>query len=165
MHCTRVVSVRSQCFHHRRFFSNQAKLLSTIQGFGMPLTGCSAVRLASCPVTCLPRMSRPPLLNGAPTDALLHPTQCTRPNPTVPCFSGEQEAVAVSHRCWRHSHRMPEALRVNGDMALYSRPLFRCVIPLVTGCVAIFDALGIDDQQRAARVAPLSRSYHAKLIF
>ena len=83
-----------------------------------------------CPVTCLPRMSRPPLLNGAPTDALLHPTQCTRPNPTVPCFSGEQEAVAVSHRCWRHSHRMPEALRVNGDMALYSRPLFRCVIPL-----------------------------------
>ena len=80
-------------------------------------------------------------------------------------FQGEQEAVAVSHRCWRHSHRMPEALRVHGDMALYSRHFFRSVIPLVTGCVAILDALRIDDQQRAARVATLSRPYHAKLIF
>lgn len=43
MNCKLVFSSRSQFFHSRRFFSNQAKLRSTTQRLGMTLKACSSL--------------------------------------------------------------------------------------------------------------------------
>jgi len=54
MNCKLVLSLRSQFFHSRLFFSSQAKLRSTTQRLGMTLKVCSSLRLAICTVTCPP---------------------------------------------------------------------------------------------------------------
>ena len=65
--CKLVFSNLSQFFHNRLFFSNQAKLRSTIQRLGITLNVCSSLRLAICTATCSPRMSWTPWANGRPT--------------------------------------------------------------------------------------------------
>ena len=56
-------------------------------------------------------------------------------------------------------------MRVNGKITLDSGNFLGGVIPLLTACITVFDALRIYDVQRAARVAPLFLSGHANLIF
>ena len=58
MNCKLVLSQRSQFFHSRRFFSNQAKLRSTTQRFGMTLKVCNSLRFTICTVKFLPSVSR-----------------------------------------------------------------------------------------------------------
>ena len=65
--CKLVFSNLSQFFHNRLFFSNQAKLRSTTQRWGITLNVCSSLRLAICTATCPPRMSWTPWVNGRPT--------------------------------------------------------------------------------------------------
>ena len=65
--CKLVFSNLSQFFHNRLFFSNQAKLRSTTQRWGITLNVCSSLRLAICTATCPPRMSWTPWANGRPT--------------------------------------------------------------------------------------------------
>ena len=65
--CRLVLNHLSQFFHNRLFFSNQAKLRSTIQRLGITLNVCSSLRLAICTATCPPRMSWTPWANGRPT--------------------------------------------------------------------------------------------------
>ena len=67
MNCKLVFSNLSQFFHNRLFFSNQAKLRSTTQRWGITLNVCSSLRLAICTATCPPRMSWTPWANGRPT--------------------------------------------------------------------------------------------------
>jgi hypothetical protein len=43
MNCKLVLSLRSQFFHNRLFFSSQAKLRSTIQRLGITLKVCSSL--------------------------------------------------------------------------------------------------------------------------
>jgi len=64
--CKLVLSHRSQFFHNRLFLSNQAKLRSTTQRLGMTLNVCSSLRLATCTVTCSPKISRTPCAKGSP---------------------------------------------------------------------------------------------------
>jgi hypothetical protein len=47
MNCRLVLSLRSQFFHNRLFFSNQPKLRSTTQRWGMTANVCSSLRLAT----------------------------------------------------------------------------------------------------------------------
>ena len=67
MNCRLVLSNLSQFFHNRLFFSNQAKLRSTTQRWGITLNVCSSLRLAICTLTCSPRMSLTPWAKGLPT--------------------------------------------------------------------------------------------------
>ena len=67
MNCKLVFSNLSQFFHNRLFFSNQAKLRSTTQRWGITLNVCSSLRMAICTATCPPRMSWTPWANGRPT--------------------------------------------------------------------------------------------------
>ena len=66
MNCKLVLSSRSQFFHNRRFFSNQAKLRSTTQRFGITLNRCNSLRLAICTSTSLPSAATTPSANGLP---------------------------------------------------------------------------------------------------
>ena len=60
---------------------------------------------------------------------------------------------------------MWQALGIDGKVTFDARELLARVIALLEGSVRILNALRVHDQERAARVAPLSDAGRANLIF
>ncbi len=109
MNCKLVLSLRSQFFHRRRFFSSQAKLRSTIHRWGITLNVCSSLRLAICTRDVLAQDILDPLGERlADLTAIgqhtLHSAQMSLA--TFKCLQG---TLAIRHfrRCDRHGMRQP----------------------------------------------------------
>ena len=76
-----------------------------------------------------------------------------------------QRPLSVRHLGRRHRHGMGKSLGVHRNVALDPADLLARVIALARRRVRVLHALRVDDQDRAAGVAPQSRAGHANLIF
>jgi len=65
-----------------------------------------------------------------------------------------QRPRAIGDLRGSHRHRVRQPLRVHRDVALYSRNLLARVIALQARSVGVHHAVRVDDQERAAGVAP-----------
>lgn len=76
-----------------------------------------------------------------------------------------QSTLAICHIGCRHRNGMSQAKCVHRNMALDARDFLARVIALKARSVRVFDALRINNHERARFAAPLSASGHANLIF
>ena len=90
----------------------------------------------------------------------LHPAQCV-----FAARERQQYSLAIRHLGRRHRHRVRQPLRIHRDVALDARDFLARVIALQGSRVRVLHALRVDDQERAAGVAPQSPTGRANLIF
>lgn len=125
---------------------------------------CCSLRLATCTVTCVPRMSRTPY-KGLTDVAGVRQQDLYPREAGLTTLQHLQCPTAVCDLGCRQGHRVRKSLGVHCDVALGPQHLLACVIALQGRCVCVLHTLRVHDQQRRACVAPQSLAGRVKLIF